>query len=239
GDHVVDRVSAGTADAENGNARLHLANAGDRQIAGHVCLIIARAAGPAPRRSPQSNCKPPKWAGPPPAIRGSVEEGSEAFAQPSSDPCHVTARSCHQLPRSPRLEVLKMGRLWVHKQSGRNRKGRTLCRFRQTGQAERAANSYRPPQDAGGEIGEPGELARPASQHHAPARLGRERRSSKAVAHHLQDLLDPWTDDAHERGARDELRRLTLVVLDRRYRDHVSFIRSTGQNTAINRFDSL
>ena len=43
----------------------------------------------------------------------------------------------------------------------------------------------------------------------------------------------------HERSARNELRRLALVIIDRRYRDHVALIRSTAQNTAINRFDSL
>ena len=38
-DHVVDRVAAGAADAENGDARLHLANVGNLQIDRHVCLF--------------------------------------------------------------------------------------------------------------------------------------------------------------------------------------------------------
>ena len=38
-DHVVDCITAGTADAEYGNARLHLANIGD---VSHVCFTIAR-----------------------------------------------------------------------------------------------------------------------------------------------------------------------------------------------------
>src|SRR5262249_43658941 len=67
-------------------------------------------------------------------IRGFVE-GSEAFAQPSSDPCHVTARSCHQLPRTPRFEVFEMRRLWGDKQACRHCKGRSFSRFRQAGHA--------------------------------------------------------------------------------------------------------
>ena len=66
-DHVVDRIAAGAADAEHGDARFHFANVGDRQIDGHVCLMSARAAGLALRRRRQRNCTPPNWAGPPPA----------------------------------------------------------------------------------------------------------------------------------------------------------------------------
>ena len=32
---------------------------------------------------------------------------------------------------------------------------------------------------------------------------------------------------------------VALIVSDRGHRDHIAFIRPTGQNTAINRFDSL
>src|SRR6478672_8182052 len=125
-----------------------------------------------------------------------------------------------------------MGCLRIDKQSGRNRKGRPFCRVRQTGQAKRTANSYGAPQDARGKIGEARQLTRTPGQHHASARLGRERRSCETIAHHFQDLLDPWTNDSDERCARHELRRLTLVIFDRRYGDHVPFIRSTRQNTA-------
>ena len=166
--------------------------------------------------------------------------GSEAFAQPSSDPCHVAARSCHQLPRSPRFEVFEMRRLrvdqagpppprrpapWPLPASRRapagGRYARDACRMR-------AARSAMPVSW----------LAPPVSTTRA-ARLGRERRRGETVAHHFQDFLDPRLDDAHQRRPRDELRRLALVISDRRHRDHVAFIRSTGQNTAINRFDSL
>src|ERR1035437_1868104 len=47
-DHVVDRIAAGTADAEHGNPRLHLANVGNLQIDRHVCLFDARAPGSSP-----------------------------------------------------------------------------------------------------------------------------------------------------------------------------------------------
>src|SRR6185312_10546688 len=90
-----------------------------------------------------------------------------------------------------------------------------------------------------GKIGEARKLAGAAGEHHASARLRGKRRGGKPVAHHFQDFLDPRLDDAHKRLARDELRRLALIVADWRHRDHVPFIRSTGQNTAINRFDSL
>src|SRR4029434_7831479 len=89
-------------------------------------------------------------------IRGFVE-GSEAFAQPSSDPCHVTARSCHQLPRTPRFEVFEMRCLWVDKQACRHRKGRPFSRFGQTSHAQGTTYSYGTPQDASGQISEPGE----------------------------------------------------------------------------------
>ena len=54
--HVVDRIAAGATDAKDGDARFHLANIGDRQVDGHVCLMIARAAGLAPRRRRKCNC---------------------------------------------------------------------------------------------------------------------------------------------------------------------------------------
>ena len=44
GDHVVDGIAAGAADAEHGYARLELTNVGDFQIDRHVCLFFpARA----------------------------------------------------------------------------------------------------------------------------------------------------------------------------------------------------
>src|SRR5262249_3183732 len=98
----------------------------------------------------------------------------------------------------------------------------------QTGQAERTANSYRAPQDARREVRESRQLTRAPGQHYASTRLSRKRRGRKTVAHHFQDLLDPWTNDSHERCARNKLRRLTLVIFDRRYGDHVPFIRSTS-----------
>ncbi len=45
-DHVVDGIAAGTANAEYGNPRFHLANVWDLQIDGHVVTFFnARAAG--------------------------------------------------------------------------------------------------------------------------------------------------------------------------------------------------
>src|SRR4029450_7968418 len=175
-------------------------------------------------------------------IRGFVE-GSEAFAQPSSDPCHVTARSCHQLPRTPRFEVFEMRCLWVDKQACRHRKGRPFSRFGetrpapprkgrpftrfgQTSHAQGTTYSYGTPQDARGEISESVELARTARQHDAAAWLCREGGRSQPITHHLEDFLDPGLDDAHKRCSRDKLRGLALLTFHRWYRDHVPFIRS-------------
>src|SRR4029453_13243259 len=101
-------------------------------------------------------------------IRGFVE-GSEAFAQPSSDPCHVTARSCHQLPRTPRFEVFEMRCLWGNKRACPPPKGGALSRFRQTGHAQGTTYSYGTPQDAIGEISESVELTCTARQDDATA----------------------------------------------------------------------
>ena len=77
------------------------------------------------------------------------------------------------MPRSPRFEVFEMGCLRIDKQSGRNRKGRPFCRFRQTGKTKRTANPDGAPQNARGKIGETRQLARAPGQHHASARLTR------------------------------------------------------------------
>jgi hypothetical protein len=76
---------------------------------------------------------PSNGTGPPPIPSWFRCCGSEAFAQPSSDPCHVTARSCHQLPRSPRFEVFKMCRLRIDQQARRYGECWTLGDFRQAG----------------------------------------------------------------------------------------------------------
>jgi hypothetical protein len=56
-------------------------------------------------------------------IASSVSEGSEAFSEPSSDPCHVAAGSCHQVPRFPRFEVFEMRRLRIDEQACRDSEG--------------------------------------------------------------------------------------------------------------------
>ena len=123
--------------------------------------------------------------------------------------------SCHQLPRSPRFEMFEMRRLRIDQQSGRDGEGRPLGRFRQTGNSERPADADRTAEDARRKFRQAGELARAAGQHHAAARLGRERRRRQPVAHHFENLLDARPDDAHQRRARHELRRLAIVVADR------------------------
>src|SRR5208283_4346936 len=55
GDHVVDGVAAGAADAEHGDARLELTDVGDSQIDGHLpasSLMRGRRRRPAPADPP-------------------------------------------------------------------------------------------------------------------------------------------------------------------------------------------
>src|SRR3972149_5784021 len=114
---------------------------------------------------------PSKETGPPPGPSWFPCCGSEAFAQPSSDPCHVTARSCHQLPRSPRFEVFKMRRLRVDQEACRHGECRPLGRLRQAGKAKRSSDTHGTLQDSRRQIGDAGQLAGAAGQHHARARL--------------------------------------------------------------------
>ena len=118
-------------------------------------------------------------------------------------------------------------------------KRRSLRFLGQPADAERAADPHRTAENLRGEPGEPVELARPAGEHHASARLGRERRCRQAIAHQLQYLLDARLDDAHEVRARDELRRLPLVVVDRRHRDHVALVGAAREHAAVERLDAL
>src|SRR4029079_7355914 len=86
-DHVVDCVAAGTADAEHGDTRLHLANIGDLQVDAHSLPLMCMCRSATGKHD--------------------VKFGSEAFAQPSSDLRDVAAGSCHQMPHSPRFDVFE------------------------------------------------------------------------------------------------------------------------------------
>src|SRR5262249_19564445 len=61
----------------------------------------------------------------------------------------------------------------------------------------------------------------------------------KTIAHHLENLLNARLDDARQLGPRHEPRRFTVLPADGRHGNHVAFVRSSGQYTAIERFDSL
>ena len=114
-----------------------------------------------------------------------------------------------------------------------------MAAFRQPGNAERAADADRPVENARGKLRQSGELARAAGEDGAGARLGRERRGRETVADHFENFLDPRLDDAHQTRARHELRRLAVVVVDRRHRDHVALVRSSREHAAVERLDSL
>src|SRR5208282_6367930 len=120
GDHVVDGVAAGTADAEHGDARLELTDVGDSQIDGHLLassFMRGRRRRPAP-------------ADPPPAVvmsrvtsRLRIWGPSETLAKPLSDAGEIAARASHQVPLTACFEVLEMRRLRVDEESGRHGKG--------------------------------------------------------------------------------------------------------------------
>src|SRR5438309_3262186 len=99
---------------------------------------------------------------------------SEALPQPPTNARHVAAGSGSCVLHSVWLEVLEMGRLWVHEQAGRRRKGSALRFLGKPCDAERAANPHRPPEDLCGKLDQAVELAGAAGQNHAPARLGRK-----------------------------------------------------------------
>src|SRR6516162_1144538 len=167
------------------------------------------------------------------AIRWNVVESSEALAQPSSDPCDIAAACC-RVPRCPRFEMLEMCRLRVNQQPGRDRESRPLCLFGQAADAKRSADPHRTAQDLRGKPRQSGELARAAGENDAAARLGRERRSRQAVAHHFENLFDARFDDTHQVGARHEARRLDLA-LNRRHGDHVALVGAAGEHAAVKR----
>src|SRR5215467_725101 len=61
----------------------------------------------------------------------------------------------------------------------------------------------------------------------------------ETVAHHFKDFLSARLDDLGQLSPRHEARRFAVLAIDGRYGNHVAFIRSSGQHTAIERFDSL
>src|SRR5579864_6988981 len=184
----------------------------------------------------------PASAGPPPAVaifRLRIAKSSEALTKPLSDAGEIAARAVHQIPPAARLEVLEVRRLRINQQTRRRGECRAFGRIGQPGDAERPSAAHRPAENAGGELGQSVELTGAAGKNDASARLAGEQRNREPVAHHLQDLLDARLDDVSERGAGYELRLLALIPADWRHRDHVGFVRSADQHTAIKRFDSL
>src|SRR5207302_11218225 len=81
GDHVVDRIAAGAADAEHGDPRLELANVGHFQIDGHGLPLVSADA-----RAPL------KLTGPPPAVALKCR----SFASPG--PANVRKRRARAAP---------------------------------------------------------------------------------------------------------------------------------------------
>src|SRR6516225_7416541 len=164
---------------------------------------------------------------------------SEALLQPASDPSDVAASTRARVAHPARLEVFKMRNLRVDQETGRGREGGALGGLRHSGNAERPGDADRPIEDAGGEIGEPAQLAGAAGQDHVCARFDGEGRGGQPIAHDFEDLLDARLDDANDRGAGSELGSVALVMPGRRYGDHIALIRPAGQHSAIQRLDSL
>src|SRR5205085_2167115 len=118
----------------------------------------------------------------------------EALAKPSSHLREITFRPRHELPRASRLELLEMRHLRIDQESRCDRERRTFGRLGQAGDAERPADPYAARENTGGGLGQPRELARASGQHHARARVRRERRGGETVAHHFQNFLDARVD---------------------------------------------
>ena len=68
--------------------------------------------------------------------------------------------------------MLEMRRLRVNKKARRSGESGPFGRVRRAGDTERPSYAHRPAENAGGEIGEPVELARAAGQDHVSARIG-------------------------------------------------------------------
>src|SRR5262245_45687239 len=96
-------------------------------------------------------------AGPPPAqgLKGKLMGwgSSKALPQPTSDLGDIAACPCQSAPRMPRFEMFEVGHLGIHKQAGRDGKGRALGNIGQTGNSEGAADRDWPRQNMRGEIG--------------------------------------------------------------------------------------
>ena len=171
GDHVVDGVAAGAADAEHGDPRLQLPDVGHFQIDASCAASslgadsVADAAGLLPVRRTGSHRR----------SRFVLRAPSEAFPKPSSDAGEIAARPC-----SPRCRVRRgskcsrCGELRIDEQPGRDREGRAFrCppaarRCRAAGRAATGGSRMRRR-----EFREAGELAGAAGEDDAAARLGR------------------------------------------------------------------
>ena len=108
-----------------------------------------------------------------------------------------------------------MRQLRVDEQPRCRRKGWSFRFLWKPGDAEGPANSRRAAEHLRRQFDKTGELGCPAGQNDATPRLGRERRGGKPVADHFQNFLDARLDDAHQLGARNEMGRAAIVVLDR------------------------
>src|SRR3954454_4564668 len=97
GDHVVDGIAAGAADAEHGDPRLQLADVWGSKIECHFCLSITRALFDVPRPAAEGVDGIPRMR---------CRKSSEALAKPSSDLSEIAVSPCLQeLPRMPRFDM--------------------------------------------------------------------------------------------------------------------------------------
>src|ERR1043166_3285664 len=120
---------------------------------------------------------------------------SKALPEPSSDPCEVAVRPCHQVPRATRFVVFEVSDLRIDQEPGGRRESRSLCDVGQPRNAERAADPHLAPENAGGDVWQSPELARTAGKHDGAMRVRREGRGSEPVAHHLEYFFHARRDD--------------------------------------------
>src|SRR5215472_9510027 len=152
----------------------------------------------------------------------------EALAKPSSHPREIASGSRHELARAPRFHLLEMRQLRIDQKARGDRECRPLGGLGKPANTEWTADPHPPRKNARRDLRQSGELARSPRQDHARARVRRERRGGEAIAHHFQNLFDARADDAYQRRARDDVRRLALVLTDGRHRDDVALVRAAG-----------
>ena len=94
--------------------------------------------------------------------------------------------------------MLQMRELRIGQKSRRHRESGTLGNLWESRNTERPSDPDGTSDNAGRQVGQTGQLARPAGQNHATARFRREGRCRQPVTHQFEDFLSARFDDPVE-----------------------------------------